>query len=76
MSRLPTFLFSCPDDCVRATVEFLEAPTDALVSRTYNISAVNFTPHELTQEIQKVLPDLKVVYNVDPERQAIGEISQ
>lgn len=36
---------------------------------------MSFTPHDLTQEIQKVLPDFQVTYNVDPVRQAIGEIS-
>lgn len=64
---------SCSDDCLRATLELLEAPADTLVSRTYNINAMNFTLHHLIQEIQKVLPDLKVTYNVDPVRQAIGE---
>ncbi|KAM6893486.1 L-threonine 3-dehydrogenase, mitochondrial-like [Xenentodon cancila] len=63
------------DDCVRATLEFLEAPTNTLNSRTYNISGVDFTPHELTQEIQKVLPDLKVIYDVDPVRQAIDSLT-
>lgn len=67
------FVSSCPDDCLRATLEILEAPADTLVSRTYNINAMSFTPHNLTQEIQKVLPDLKVTYSVDPMRQAIGE---
>lgn len=66
---------SCPDDCLRATLEILEAPAETLPSRTYNISAMSFTPHDLTQEIQKVLPDFQVTYNVDPVRQAIGEIS-
>ncbi|XP_008295997.1 L-threonine 3-dehydrogenase, mitochondrial-like [Stegastes partitus] len=61
------------DDCVRATLEFLEAPADTLVSRTYNINAMSFTPQDLTQEIQKVLPDLRVTYNVDPVRQAIAD---
>lgn len=69
-------LSSRPDDCIRATLELLEAPADALMSRTYNINAMSFTPHGLTQEIQKALPDLKVTYNVDPVRQAIGEISE
>ncbi|TDG96184.1 hypothetical protein EPR50_G00236960 [Perca flavescens] len=61
------------DDCLRATLEFLEAPADTLVSRTYNINAMNFTLHQLIQEIQKVLPDLKVTYNVDSVRQAIAD---
>lgn len=66
---------SHPDDCLRATLEILEAPAENLVSRTYNIHAMSITPHDLAREIQKVLPDLKVTYNVDPLRQAIGEIT-
>ncbi|XP_028255081.1 L-threonine 3-dehydrogenase, mitochondrial-like isoform X2 [Parambassis ranga] len=69
-TRLPMMYI---DDCVRATVDFLEAPADTLISRTYNINAMSFTPQELTQEIKKVLPDLKVTYNVDPVRQAIAD---
>ncbi|KAL3999349.1 CASK-interacting protein [Sarotherodon galilaeus] len=70
-SSLPPSTY--PDDCIRATMEFLEAPDDALVSRTYNINAMSFTPQELTREIQKVLSDFKVTYNVDPVRQAIAD---
>ncbi|XP_044044450.1 L-threonine 3-dehydrogenase, mitochondrial-like isoform X2 [Siniperca chuatsi] len=69
-TRLPMMYI---DDCLRATLEFLEAQADTLLSRTYNINAMSFTPHDLTQEIQKVLPDLKVTYNVDPVRQAIAD---
>ncbi|KAE8278683.1 L-threonine 3-dehydrogenase, mitochondrial [Larimichthys crocea] len=69
-TRLPMMYI---DDCLRATLEILEAPADTLISRTYNINAMSFTPHSLTQEIQKVLPDLKVTYNVDPVRQAIAD---
>ncbi|XP_026015897.1 L-threonine 3-dehydrogenase, mitochondrial-like isoform X1 [Astatotilapia calliptera] len=69
-TRLPMMYI---DDCIRATMEFLEAPEDALVSRTYNINAMSFTPQDLTREIQKVLSDFKVTYNVDPVRQAIAD---
>ncbi|XP_051284063.1 L-threonine 3-dehydrogenase, mitochondrial-like isoform X3 [Dicentrarchus labrax] len=69
-TRLPMMYI---DDCLRATLEILEAPADTLVRRTYNINAMSFTPHDLIQEIQKVLPDLKVTYNVDPVRQAIAD---
>ncbi|AWO95604.1 putative L-threonine 3-dehydrogenase mitochondrial-like [Scophthalmus maximus] len=61
------------DDCLRATLEFLEAPAETLLNRTYNIHAMSFTPHGLAQEIQRVLPDLKVTYNVDAVRQAIAD---
>lgn len=75
LSKIHIFISSFADDCLRATLEILEAPADMLASRTYNIHAMSFTPHDLTQEIQKVLPDLKVTYSVDPVRQAIGETS-
>ncbi|XP_075868508.1 L-threonine 3-dehydrogenase, mitochondrial-like [Nelusetta ayraudi] len=61
------------DDCLRATLEILEAPAKALLSRTYNINAMSFTPYELAKEIQKVLPDFKITYKVDPVRQAIAD---
>ena len=68
-TRLPMMYI---DDCLRATVEVMEAPTDLLSMRTYNINAMSFTPDELAQEVQKQLPDLNVDYNIDHVRQAIG----
>ncbi|XP_051501890.1 L-threonine 3-dehydrogenase, mitochondrial-like [Myxocyprinus asiaticus] len=61
------------DDCLRATLEVLEAPAEMLSMRTYNISAMSFTPEELVQEIRKHLPDLQVTYEVDPVRQTIAD---
>lgn len=62
------------DDCLRATLEVMEAPTDTLTMRTYNINAMSFTPEELAQELQKQMP-LEVTYDVDHVRQAIGKLS-
>lgn len=62
------------DDCLRATLEMLEAPADALGMRTYNINAMSFTPEELAQELRKHMPELQVSYKVDPVRQAIGKL--
>ncbi|KAL0169567.1 hypothetical protein M9458_034163, partial [Cirrhinus mrigala] len=67
-TRLPMMFI---DDCLRATLEFLEAPAETLSMRTYNISAMSFTPWELVQEIKKQLPDLQVTYEIDPIQQAI-----
>ena len=58
-------------DCLRATVELLEAPAEKLNMRTYNISAISFTPEELADELKKFIPTLKMEYEPD-ERQAIG----
>ena len=69
-TRLPMMYI---DDCLRATLEVMEAPTDTLSMRTYNINAMSFTPEELAQELQKQMPDLEVTYDVDHVRQAIGE---
>ena len=41
------------DDCLRATLEVMEAPAESLSMRTYNISAMSFTPEELAQEVLK-----------------------
>lgn len=60
------------DDCLKATLEIMEAPAESLTMRTYNISAMSFTPEELAQEVQKYVPELQMTYNVDQVRQAIG----
>lgn len=70
-TRLPMMYI---DDCLRATLEVMEAPTDTLTMRTYNINAMSFTPEELAQELQKQMP-LEVTYDVDHVRQAIGKLS-
>ncbi|CAM4649781.1 unnamed protein product [Leuciscus chuanchicus] len=61
------------EDCLRATLEVLEAPAEVLGMRTYNISAMSFTPEELVREIRRHLPDLQVIYKIDPVRQAIAD---
>lgn len=61
------------DDCLRATLEVMEAPADTLSMRTYNINAMSFTPEELAQELRKQMSELEVTYDVDHVRQAIGE---
>lgn len=58
-------------DCLRATVELLEAPADCLNLRTYNISAISFTPEELAAALCNFIPRLEMEYEPD-ERQAIG----
>uniref|UniRef100_F7G2B9 L-threonine 3-dehydrogenase, mitochondrial n=1 Tax=Monodelphis domestica TaxID=13616 RepID=F7G2B9_MONDO len=69
-TRLPMMYI---DDCLRATLEIMEASADSLPMRTYNISAMSFTPEELAQEVVKHVPELQVTYNVDPVRQAIAD---
>eukprot|EP01130_Rhizamoeba_saxonica_P017314 TRINITY_DN8355_c0_g1_i1.p1 TRINITY_DN8355_c0_g1~~TRINITY_DN8355_c0_g1_i1.p1 ORF type:complete len:352 (+),score=90.52 TRINITY_DN8355_c0_g1_i1:238-1293(+) len=44
-------------DCLKATVQLIEADRKSLKSCTYNISAVDFTPAEIAHELRKHLPD-------------------
>lgn len=69
-TRLPMMYI---DDCLRATLEVMEAPVESLSMRTYNINAMSFTPEELANEVQKQLPDLQVTYEIDSVRQAIAD---
>ncbi|KAL8558572.1 hypothetical protein ACOMHN_032505 [Nucella lapillus] len=68
-TRLPMMYL---DDVLRSTVEFMEVPSEQLTMRTYNVTAMSFTPEEVAQEIRKYVPDLEVIYEPD-ERQAIAD---
>jgi threonine 3-dehydrogenase len=52
-------------DCIRGTVELIEAPKEALSTRVYNMTAVSFTPAELAASIQKVMPSFSISYAPD-----------
>lgn len=61
------------EDAIRATLELMEAPSEKIKIRSsYNLSGISFTPVQLTQEIQKHLPDFSVTYAPDF-RQAIAD---
>lgn len=68
-TRLPMMYV---DDTLRATVDFMEARPDQLTMRTYNVTAMSFTPEELANEVKKYVPELEVIYKPD-HRQAIAD---
>lgn len=68
-TRLPMMYVS---DCLRSLVEFMEAPSERLRLRTYNVAAMSFTPEELFDEVKKHVPKLEIVYRPDG-RQKIAE---
>ena len=59
-------------DCIRGTVEFLEAPRDKLKQYTYNLTAVSFNPKQLVDAMRPHFPRMEVTYDPDPIKQVIG----
>ena len=60
-------------DAIRATIELMEADSSKISIRTsYNISAMSFSPKEITVEIKKSIPEFTISYNPD-HRQQIAE---
>ncbi|MDX1485674.1 MAG: L-threonine 3-dehydrogenase [Alphaproteobacteria bacterium] len=61
-------------DAIRAMIELMAADGDRLAHRNaFNVTAMNFTPEELAEEIRKHIPDFVIDYEVDPALQAIAD---
>ncbi len=61
------------DDAIRATMDLMEAPIEKLKSTmSYNLSAISFSPKEITEVIKKSIPDFEISYAPD-HRQAIAD---
>jgi nucleoside-diphosphate-sugar epimerase len=53
-------------DAIRATLELMNAPSDKVKIRSaYNLSAMSFSPKEISQAIKKHIPDFKISYKPD-----------
>lgn len=60
------------EDCIRATIELMQAPKENISCRTsYNIAGMSFSPIEIALEIQKINPNFSIQYQPDF-RQAIA----
>lgn len=61
------------DDCIRATIDLMKAPKEAIKCRTsYNIAGISFSPEEIAAEIKRQNPNFEIVYEPDF-RQQIAE---
>lgn len=61
------------DDAIRATINLMNAPREAIKIRSaYNLAAISFNPEEIAASIRKQLPDFKISYEPDF-RQAIAD---
>jgi nucleoside-diphosphate-sugar epimerase len=69
-SRLPMMYMP---DCLKATVDLMEAPFDKLVHHgDFNVTAMSFSAGELAASIKRHIPDFEVTYDPDF-RQAIAD---
>ena len=61
------------DDAIRATIELMRSPVEKLKTHmAYNLSAMSFSPKEVTEEIKKQIPNFEISYAPD-HRQAIAD---
>lgn len=61
-------------DALRACIDIMEADPEKLVHRnSFNVTAMSFDPEIIYAAIKELRPEFKMVYNVDPVRQAIAE---
>ncbi|MDP6788512.1 MAG: NAD-dependent epimerase/dehydratase family protein [Rhodospirillales bacterium] len=61
-------------DTIDAIIRLMEADPARLIHRNaFNVTAMNFTPERLAEEIRKHIPEFAIDYEVDPGRQAIAD---
>ncbi len=54
------------EDAIKATINLMESPAENLTIRSsYNLGSMSFNPKEITQSIQKHIPNFKATYVPD-----------
>ncbi|MCF2137675.1 MAG: NAD-dependent epimerase/dehydratase family protein [Candidatus Thorarchaeota archaeon] len=59
-------------DCIKATIDLIEADARKLKHRSFNVTAMSFTPADIAAEIKKHIPEFAIDYEPDF-RQQIAE---
>jgi nucleoside-diphosphate-sugar epimerase len=59
-------------DCLKCTIDLIEADASKLKHRSFNITAMSFAPEEIAAEIKKHIPEFEMSYEPDF-RQQIAE---
>ncbi|GGH38641.1 NAD-dependent epimerase [Mangrovimonas yunxiaonensis] len=54
------------DDAIKATVDIMAAPAEAIKIRSsYNLAAISFTPKDVANAIKKHIPNFTITYKTD-----------
>ncbi len=60
-------------DAIKAAIDLMEADPVKLRHRNaFNVSAMSFSPEDLSAYIRKYIPEFEISYNIDPVRQALA----
>ena len=59
-------------DCIKSTIDLIEADASKLKHRSFNVTAMSFTPSDIANEIKKHMPEFEIDYEPDF-RQQIAE---
>ena len=66
-TRLPMMYMN---DAIDATIQIMQAkPEDIKIRTSYNLSAMDFSPQEISLEIKNYIPDFKITYQPDYRQQ-------
>eukprot|EP00831_Metopus_contortus_P077214 TRINITY_DN718_c0_g1_i6.p1 TRINITY_DN718_c0_g1~~TRINITY_DN718_c0_g1_i6.p1 ORF type:complete len:378 (-),score=53.69 TRINITY_DN718_c0_g1_i6:168-1301(-) len=60
------------DDCIKATVQLMEADDSKFSRRTYNLGGLSYSAGDLANEIKRHIPEFECTFKPD-ERQAIAD---
>eukprot|EP00761_Pharyngomonas_kirbyi_P014385 gb/GECH01014415.1/.p1 GENE.gb/GECH01014415.1/~~gb/GECH01014415.1/.p1 ORF type:complete len:348 (+),score=74.22 gb/GECH01014415.1/:1-1044(+) len=52
-------------DCLKSTMDLMQADPHSLSQRTYNVAAFSFTPKQLAESVRKFVPDFEVDFAED-----------
>ena len=59
-------------DALRATIELMNAPADAVKQRgSYNLAGVSFTPEQIAASIRRRIPGFTVMSGIFPAGKAL-----
>jgi len=60
-------------DCIKSTIDLIEAKESDLTHRTYNVTSFSLTPKILAEAIKKYKPGFTISYKIDPLRQGFAD---